>query len=367
MLNPQRSGEALALKITAYILSDGQVLSPLQHVNRIMKISELGGETALISLIREKYGAAGVGDLALSIGDDGALVKCGENFMVITTDLLVEGTHFRMDINEAYLLGWKSAAVNISDVAAMGGVPTFSFVSIGLPDINVAIVESIYQGMYDASNAFGSVIAGGDTVGSECGIVINITQLGTVEPDKAARRSRAKPGDAVVITNTIGDSRAGLEMLLKIGLDEARRASAFLVERHLKPEPRVWEARAAVETGRVHSMMDLSDGLASDIGKLCEASGVGARVFADKLPISEDLHIAAARLDADPIALAASGGEDYELLITCAAKDAGIVIKAIEGSGSSAAIIGEIVDGGDVVLVSSDGSEQPMPVGWQHF
>ncbi|MCE5197838.1 MAG: thiamine-phosphate kinase [Armatimonadota bacterium] len=332
-----------------------------------MKISELGGETALISLIREKYGAAGVGDLALSIGDDGALVKCGESLMIITTDLLVEGTHFRMDINDAYLLGWKSAAVNISDVAAMGGLPTFSFVSIGLPDISVAVVESIYQGMYDASNAFGSVIAGGDTVGSECGIVINVTQLGTVEPDRAARRSGAKPGDVVIVTNTLGDSRAGLEMLLKFGLDEARRVSAFLVERHLKPEPRVWEARSAVETGRVHSMMDLSDGLASDIGKLCEASGVGVRIFADKLPVSEDLHIAAARLDADTTALAAGGGEDYELLITCAAEDAQAIIKVISSTGSSAAVIGEIVDGGDVVLVSSDGNEQPMPVGWKHF
>lgn len=332
-----------------------------------MKISQLGGEAALISLIRDKFGAVTDADLALAIGDDAALVRCGESYMIVTTDLLVEKTHFRLDITDAYLLGWKAVAVNISDVAAMGGTPTYSFISIGLPDVDVSLVEKIYEGMYDVSNAFGSVIAGGDTVASECGIVINITQLGTVEQNWAARRSDAKAGDAIIVTNTLGDSLAGLQILLKYGMEEARRVSDFLVERHLKPEPRVWEARAAVETGKVHSMMDLSDGLSADLAKLCEASGVGAKVFADKLPISEELHIASARLDADPIALAAGGGEDYELLITCASKNAEQVINAIKSTGSNASVVGEIVDERNVALVSSDGTEQQMPGSWKHF
>ena len=332
-----------------------------------MLISQFGGEAALINLIRDKYGAALGGDLALGIGDDAALICTGDKYLIVTTDLLIENTHFRMDINEAYLLGWKSIAANISDVAAMGGEPTYAFVSIGLPDIDVAIVDAIYAGMQDVSNAFGSVIAGGDTVGSACGIVINVTQLGIVEQSKAARRDGAKPGDSIIVTNTLGDSRAGLELLLKLGLDDARRASAFLVDRHLKPEPRVPEARAAVQTGKVHAMMDLSDGLASDLPKLCEASGVGARVHADKLPISKELHIAAARLDADPIELAAGGGEDYELLLTCASSDARVVIKAIQTTGSSATVIGEVVDEGGVYLVSSNGEIGPMPGSWSHF
>ncbi|MCE5313921.1 thiamine-phosphate kinase [bacterium] len=332
-----------------------------------MKISQLGGEAALINLIRDKFGAPADTALALSIGDDAALIRCGDSYMVVTTDLLVENTHFRMDINDAYLLGWKSVAVNISDVAAMGGTPTYSFVSIGLPDVDVSVVEKIYEGMYDASTAFGSAIAGGDTVASESDIVINVTQLGTVEQDRAARRNGAKHGDSIIVTNTLGDSLAGLQLLLKYGIDESRRASSFLVERHLKPEPRVWEARAAVETGKVHSMMDLSDGLSSDIAKLCEASNAGARIFADSLPISEDLHIAASRLDSDPITLAATGGEDYELLITCAPADAHTLISAIKKTGSSATIIGEIVDSSAAVLVSSDGCEQPMPSAWKHF
>lgn len=332
-----------------------------------MLISQLGGENALISLIHDKYGAVPGGDLALGIGDDAALIRCGDRYMIVTADLLVEQTHFRTDINEAYLLGWKSVAVNISDVAAMGGEPTYAFISIGLPDIEVETVEAIYAGMHDVSAAFGSAIAGGDTVGSECGIVINVTQLGTVETDRAARRDGAKPGDAIIVTNTLGDSRAGLELLIKHGLKDARRASAFLVERHLKPEPRVLEARAAVGTGKVHSMMDLSDGLSADLARLCQASGVGARVRADKLPISEDLYIAAARLDADPVELAASGGEDYELLFTCASSDANAVIAAIRDAGSSARVIGETVDGSDVFLVHSNGETNLMPGSWGHF
>lgn len=332
-----------------------------------MLISQLGGENALINLIREKYGAAPGGDLALGIGDDAALVKCGDKYMVITTDLLIENTHFRMDIIEPYLLGWKSVVVNISDVAAMGGEPTYAFVSIGLPDIDVKIVDEIYAGMHDASAAFGSVIAGGDTVGSDNGIVINITQLGTVEQDKAARRDGAQPGDVIIVTNSIGDSRAGLELLLKTGLAEARRVSAITVEKHLKPEPRVYEARAAVGTGKVHALMDLSDGLASDLPRLCAASGVGAKVFADKLPVSREMQIAAVRLDSDPIELAASGGEDYELLMTCAPADAQAIVKAIQSTGSSASIIGELIDEKTVYLVSSNGELSPMPESWSHF
>jgi len=352
-----------------------------------MLISDLGGEAALINLIRGKYGATGAGDLALGIGDDAALIRTGDTFLIVTADLLIEGTHFRMDIAEPYLVGWKSAAVNISDIAAMGGTPTYSFVSIGLPDIEVGIVESIYEGMRDVSAKYGSVLAGGDTVASGAGIVINVTQLGTVEPDKVARRDGAKAGDAILVTNTIGDSRAGLELLLKFGLppltppyqggerstppykggEGGVRGSEVCVLRHLKPEPRVNEARAAVGTGKVHSMMDLSDGLAADLRKLCEASNVGARVIASALPVSEDMHIAAARLDLDPVHLAAGGGEDYELLLTCDPKAAPTIARAIARTGSTARVIGEIIEGDQVTLVLPTGDEEPIGGSWEHF
>ena len=342
-----------------------------------LKISDLGGEAALINVIRDKFGAPSTGDLALGIGDDAALIHAGDSLLIVTTDMLVEGTHFRMDITDPYLVGWKSAAVNISDIAAMGGIPTYSFVSIGLPDIEIEVVESIYEGMHDVSARYGSVIAGGDTVASRGGVVINVTQLGTVESGKVARRDGAEPGDAILVTNTIGDSRAGLELLLRFGLppltppckggDWGARGSEQCVLSHLKPEPRVNEARAAVATGKVHAMMDLSDGLASDLCKLCEASKVGARVIADALPISEDLHIAAARLDADPIHLAAGGGEDYELLLTCDAKSAPEIARAVASTGSTIRAIGEIVEGHGVVLVLPTGEEEPIGGSWEHF
>lgn len=332
-----------------------------------MKISEFGGEAAIINLIREKFGTAEQGDLTLGIGDDAALIRSGDKFVVVTTDLLIENTHFRMDLIDPYQLGWKSIAVNLSDIAAMGGTPTYSFVSIGLPDMEVEIIESIFDGMRDVSDTFGSSLAGGDTVASEAGIVINVTQLGSVEADRVARRDGAKPGDVILVTNTIGDSRAGLELLLKFGLEQARRASESCVVHHLQPEPRIAEARAAVSTGKVHSMMDLSDGLASDLQKLCCASGVGARVMAGAVPVSKDTHIAAARLDLDAVRLAVEGGEDYELLLTCSTKSAIAVARAISTTGSSARVIGEIVEGDGVVLAMQNGSEETIGGSWEHF
>lgn len=332
-----------------------------------MRISEFGGEDAVIRLIGEKYGAAASGDLLLGIGDDAALIRTGTKLMVVTTDLLIENTHFRMDINEPYLLGWKSAAVNISDIAAMGGEPGYAFVSIGLPDIDVETVEEIYDGLSDACRAAGCALAGGDTVGSPAGIVINVTVLGEVEAALAARRIGASVGDAIIVTNTLGDSRAGLELLLQRGLNDARNVSAYLVERHLKPVPRVREALAAVSTRKVRSMMDLSDGLSADLARLCLASRVGAWVYADRLPVSPELDRVCGLLGWQAETLAASGGEDYELLLTCAPEDAAEVVNAISSVGTSAAVVGEIVDGTRPLLIDSSGAEHSMPASWTHF
>ncbi|NLN75509.1 MAG: thiamine-phosphate kinase [Armatimonadetes bacterium] len=332
-----------------------------------MKISEAGGERAIIKLIRDQFGSPAEGDLALGIGDDAALIRSGDMFLIVTTDMLLENTHFRMELIDGYQLGWKSAAVNISDVAAMGGTPTYSFVSIGLPDIEIGVVESIYEGIRDVSAKYGSVLAGGDTVASAAGIVINVVQLGKVSPDMVLRRDCAKPGDAILVTNTIGDSRAGLELLLRFGLSEARRASESCVRSHLQPEPRVSEAQAAAGTGKVNSMMDLSDGLASDLQKLCIASGVGAGIHSKQLPVSSDMSIAAARLDLDPTRLATAGGEDYELLLTCRPKSAPQIIEAIAATGSSACVIGEITQERDVVLIMPDGAVEPIGESWEHF
>lgn len=334
-----------------------------------MLISDFGGENAVIKLIESKYGGLADDRVVVGIGDDAALLRTGgDKLLIVTTDLLVEGTHFRRDIIDPYSLGWKSVAVNISDIAAMGGVPTWAFVSIALPDMDVSFVESLYEGMNAVSSKFGSRIIGGDTNRVDGNIVINVTQLGEVEEARAALRKTAKPGDRILVTGTLGDSLAGFKLLDKLGLKSAQRDHPQVVERHIKPMPRIPEARAAVGTGAVHAMMDISDGLAIDLGKMCQASGIGAKVYADSLPISDALCAAADALGVDPVSLAASGGEDYELLIAAAPSDAKALARAIEdAAGTIVSDIGEFTDGACAVLTQPNGKETPLVPGWKHF
>ncbi|MBI2842365.1 MAG: thiamine-phosphate kinase [Armatimonadetes bacterium] len=333
-----------------------------------MRISEFGGEPAIIRLIEGKY-AATDDRVVLAFGDDAALVRAsGGKLIIVTTDLLAENTHFRRDIIDPYSLGWKSVAANISDIAAMGGIPTFGLVSIAVPDIEVEFVERLYDGMNDVSARFGSAIVGGDTNFIKGPIVINVAQLGEVEEGRQTLRSTARPGHKIVVTGHLGESLAGFKLLDKFGFEAARTDFPEIVERHIRPVPRVQEARAATEHNRVRAMMDLSDGLGIDLPKLCAASGVGARVYVDKLPISSALKHAAADLDVDPTALAASGGEDYELLMAVDPSDVEAVVQSVEEkTGTTIRDIGEFVEGQDAVLVYPDGRETPMETGWKHF
>lgn len=334
-----------------------------------MRISEFGGEQAIIKFIESSYKGREDDRVVLGFGDDAALLRTnGDKLTIVTTDLLAEGTHFRRDIIDPYSLGWKSVAVNISDIASMGGVPTWAFVSIAFPDMDVEFIQRLYEGMNAISDRFGSRIIGGDTNKIEGQIVINVAQLGEVKAGHQALRSTARPGDHILVTGYIGESLAGLKILLKDGLEKGLEEHPKVVERHIRPTPRVPEARAAVEKGLVHGMMDLSDGLALDLGKMCEASGVGARVYADKLPISTELAAAAVEIGADPTALAAAGGEDYELLIAATPKDAEMLKKVIEdATGTIVTDIGEYVEKSGTTLIQPNGTEGPLKAGWEHF
>jgi thiamine-monophosphate kinase len=314
-------------------------------------------------LIQKEFGARASDSLPLSIGDDAALLDfSSDQLLIVTTDLLIEGTHFRRDIIDPYSLGWKSAAVNISDIAAMAGTPTYAFISIALPDVEVDYVRQIYDGLADCFGRYGVELAGGDTSLSTGGIVINVTQLGLVTKGHETLRKTARPGDSVVVTGFIGESRAGLELLLSKGLEEANRICPKCVRRHLRPQPRVIEAKYAVETGTVRAAMDISDGLATDLGKMCAASGTGARIFAEKIPISIELKEAADALGKDPVDLAISGGEDYELL--WAAGNTKLLDDKLDVQVPE---IGEFNNTGKVTVVWPDGRETPLEGGWQHF
>jgi thiamine-monophosphate kinase len=330
----------------------------------------IGGEFALIDRIRQRVGASG-GAVLLGIGDDAALLGPSgtASNLVVTTDLLIEDVHFRRSWCEPYLLGRKAAAVNLSDIAAMGGIPTATFLSIALPtNLTVEFVDDLIQGLDDCCKEFGSQIAGGDTNAAPDRLVISVTQIGTVFPTKAKRRTGARYGDRILVTGRLGDASAGLALLEKFGLAGAEKIAATAVRRQLSPTPRVAEGRIAGELGAVRAMMDLSDGLLGDLGKLCSASRTGAVVQMEAVPVGQGAKKTAAKLGANPLSYALYGGEDYELLIIVMAEAAQDVMVEIEKStGTAVTDIGEIVAGDTVWYVDAAGQRFAASAGWDHF
>jgi len=283
------------------------------HASKESNLSDLG-EFGLIGRIRERFPAP---EGVTGIGDDCAVIpqRSGRDTLV-STDMLIEGTHFlRRDI-PPYRLGWKSAAVNISDVAAMGGQPTATFLSVALPaDLETGWMEEFLRGYADISRRFGVALLGGDTTASPDRICLNVAVLGECPSGAARLRSAARDGDLVCVTGSLGDSAGGLKAILE---GVARDADVqALIDRHYLPLPRVAEGLRLAATPGVHAMMDISDGIGSDLEHILEASGVGAVIDVPALPLSPALRRVCARLGWDAAALATGGGEDYELLFTC--------------------------------------------------
>lgn len=334
-----------------------------------MLLSDIGGEFGFIERLRATYAGAQEGGLILSIGDDAAVLEVpADRQAVVTTDLLIEGVHFRRDWSDPYSIGWKAAAVNLSDIAAMGADPTFAFVSLALPpDEMVEGLERLYDGFCDCLNRYGARLAGGDTNRTSGGLTINVTQMGTVPRGQALTRAGAKIGDILLVTGTLGDSAAGLVLLSQMGAAQAEKSGQSLVQTHRRPQPRVVAARAARETGLIHAAMDISDGLAADAQKLCASSSVGARIDAVSLLLSDVLKKAAEELSLSAVDLALGGGEDFELLLAVAPADVAAVQAAVVATGTSLTAIGEIVRTGFRIL-SPDGTELPLERrGWDHF
>ena len=278
-----------------------------------MKLSELG-EFGLIERIRARFpapqGATGIGD------DCAVLMQQNGLEGLVSTDMLIEGTHFLRDDITPYQLGWKSAAVNLSDIAAMGGRPKATFLSLALPpDLDVEWVDEFLRGYGELSARFDTALLGGDTTASPDRICINVTVLGESPAWKSHRRSDARPDDLICVTGTLGDSAAGLKAILE-GVERDDDVQA-LIERHYLPVPRVAEGLELAANHQVHAMMDISDGLASDLNHILEASGLGAEIKMEDIPLSLALKRVCKRYGWDPISLSVGGGEDYELLFTC--------------------------------------------------
>ncbi len=278
------------------------------------RLSDIG-EFGLIGRIAARFsGKLPAG--TIGIGDDCAVLPWRAGFrLLVTTDLLVEDIHFLKARIPARDLGYKSLAVNLSDIAAMGGRPIAAFLSLGLPsDIPIAWLDAFFAGLRSLSRAAGVPLLGGDTTGTPGPVVVNLAVLGTAPPSRIKLRSGARRGDVVCVTGKLGDSGGGLRVLLEerpLGRDEAA-----LVRKHHRPRPHLAEGEWLGRRAAVTAMMDVSDGIASDIRRIMERSGCGAEIDLDRLPASAALRRSAVRYGWNLAEIEAAGGEDYCLLAT---------------------------------------------------
>lgn len=306
-----------------------------------------------------------------AIAEDCAVLSPqGRSKLLFTTDMLMEGIHFDLAFISPEQLGHKALAVNISDVAAMGGRPLFFLVALGVtPSTSVEFIESLYQGALQLADRHGAHLVGGDTNRSASGMVVAISLIGVAHKRGPLLRSGAKPGDAVFVTGNVGDSALGLKILQGSGPDvSSRPMHGQLVRRHVEPTPRVEAGRLLVENGLASAAIDLSDGLASDLRNLMRESGVGAAVSTAALPISPEFAACAAELVTDPTNLALSGGEDYELLFTVPPASVPEVERLLPKKGIKVSRIGEVTDRpGELEIEDAAGRRSSSRYGYDHF
>lgn len=330
-----------------------------------MELTQLG-EFALIDLIKKDtiYNGKSV---VLGIGDDAAVyIPTPHQLQLITTDMLVERVHFDLRTSSARQLGYKCIAVNLSDIAAMGGLPKHVVISIALPkDLSVDFVLSLYEGMKEICHEFGVNIVGGDTVSSLQGLVINVTAIGEVEPEKLQRRSGASDGELIVVTGTLGDSGCGLDLLMQGGWEEHNFYQPLLM-RHLAPRPQV-KAGSLLASYGTTSMNDISDGLASEANEIAQASSVGMIIYEDKIPLSSEVNSAALQLSKAGTQYALYGGEDYQLLFTIPPDKYKLLSQA--DLGLVLTVIGEVREQSHgVQLMARNGVTSLLePKGYNHF
>jgi thiamine-monophosphate kinase len=331
------------------------------------------GEFGLIDRIHkliEEEGAQTPG-VTLSIGDDTAAIKPREGYeLLVTCDCLVEGRHYLPELINPTDLGRRAMVVNISDIGAMGGLPLYSLVSLGLrEDILIEDIESMYRGFLMELNPFGASIIGGNITKTESTNFIDITMVGEVERGKLMRRSSAEVGDAICVTGYPGQAVAGLE-LLKRSRSLQDMKDHPLVEAYNTPKHRASEGHAVANSGYAKSMIDTSDGLLADLGHICEESHVGADIIKENLPFSQALSQAASQLNCDPYDLILSDSDDYELILTCAPDQVENVRSIIADINDiPVTAIGRITEAKEGIhLLLPDGRKKPVtPSGWDHF
>jgi len=330
------------------------------------------GEDGIIESVRLQLKKPGP-RVPLGIGDDTAVIIPPPKgaMLLFTTDMMVEGTHFRLEWASPWQIGWKAVAAAVSDIGAMGGKPVAAVAAVGLKgNEKTYIVNELAKGMNAVAEKYGFDIVGGDTVLSQNGIVICISVTGEALSTSIAQRKGARPGDLILVAGDTGASAAGLEVLRKKGKSGLTQAERTVVAKHLVPEPLLDAGRVAVATGCITSMMDLSDGLSADLPRLAARSGAGAIIHASQLPILTETYKVCAAHGFDPVNLAIAGGEDYGLMMTAAPDDARNLASTIRAAtGCNVAVVGEILPKGNGLLFqTADDKTIPWPAaGFRHF
>jgi len=341
-----------------------------------MRLAEIG-ELPLIELIRRRFGQRSKGVIA-GIGDDAAVIESNDNNLLITTDMMLEGIHFDLSFTTPYHIGYKLVSINVSDIFAMGGIPKYLLLNIALnKNIDKSFVDGFFDGVHDAAKLYRVSLIGGDMSSSKKGIAVAASLIGYSK--KQIMRSGAKPGDKIYVTGNLGDSACGLEILKTAvspkpsAISKGLKAESYpltakykqkgltwniispLIQRHLMPVARNPKSFAGYAT----AMIDISDGLFIDLTRLCNESKVGAKIYAEQIPISPQMKKASSIVGMDSLKLAASGGEDYELLFTAHSYP--------PAGGVKITCIGEITKK-DRVVIDEKGRETKLKTeGYQHF
>lgn len=328
-----------------------------QRINKL-KLAELG-EFGLIERIRKRLsGRLKPAGLDIGIGDDCAVFKCpvGKKLLV-TTDALIEDVHFSRKYFKPFDIGFKAAACNLSDIAAMGGNSLYLLVTLGLPrKLPVADIDGIYEGIESVAADFKTVIAGGDVVQSPGALVVSITAIGITAAAAPVLRSGARPGDIIFTTGGFGDSAAGLYLL-----KNKIRGWQDLKQNHLNPYPRLKEGAGIARTGKATAMIDSSDGFVRSVQLLCRESDVGCNIYFEKIPVSRSLISCSESKGLNPVDWILFGGEEYELIFTVSAAAA----KQFEKIYSS---VGVVTAEKQINYLAADGKPLDLPgIGYDHF
>ncbi len=356
-------------KITS---SPAQRFKPRHILNMERTELENLGEFGLIKHL-SKHIETSQPTTVMGIGDDAAVLDGGDLFNLMTSDMLLEGVHFDLSYAPLKHLGYKAAVVNFSDIYAMNGTPTQMLISLGLSNrFSLEAIEELYAGILAAAKKYNVDVIGGDTVSSKAGLAISITAYGKVEKDRVVYRKGAGDKDLIAVTGDLGSAYMGLQILEREkavfeanpNVQPDMAGHDYILERQLKPEARKDVIDLLKAAGvRPTSMIDISDGLASEILHLCDSSGVGATIYEEKIPIDPTAVTTAEEFNLDPTMCALNGGEDYELLFTIKQAD----YEKLKGN-PHITFIGHIEGGGAAHIVTRDGSSHPLTAqGWDAF